>query len=209
MQVIEVVQGTPEWLAARAGNVTASKIADVMAKPRGKSDEAATRRNYKAQLVAERLTGQPQENGYVSQEMKDGTEREPLARAAYEIERDVMVEQVGLVMHPTIPNYGASPDGLIGGYLGMEIKCPKMATHIEWLLAGVVPAEHQLQMLSGMDCCERDEWEFVSYCPSMPQPLQLFIRRLHRDDQRIAAIRDAVEQFNAEVQELVDKLKRL
>src|SRR5690606_38503446 len=110
MKVIDFPQGSAEWLASRAGKVTASRISDVLAKI--KSGEAAARKDYRAQIVAEILTGKPQESGFVNAEMQWGTENEPFARAAYEVARGILVDQVGLVLHPEIERAAASPDGL-------------------------------------------------------------------------------------------------
>jgi hypothetical protein len=210
MNVIEVVQGTPEWLAARAGNVTASKITDVMAKARnGSQKDSVTRRNYLYQVAAERLSGKPCEDGFKNGHTDRGNELEECGRTGYELLHDVMVEQVGFVLHPSIANYGCSPDGLVGSDGMIQIKCPIIAIHCQYMTAGEVPAEYVPQMLSEMDTCDREWSDFVSYCKHLPAPLNLFVKRLYRDDKRIAEIRDAVEQFNAEVQEMVDKLKRL
>jgi hypothetical protein len=139
--------------------------------------------------------------------MDDGTNQEPFARALYEVTRDVDVDKVGFVLHADIPRYGASPDGLIAKDGGVEIKCPAPHTHIGYILDDVVPEQYQPQMLSGMDCCERPWWDFVSYCPIFPANLRLFVKRLPRDDKRIAEIQDAVSKFNADADVLVEQLK--
>lgn len=207
MRVVDVIQGEDAWRAARAGRVTASRICDVMAKI--KSGEAAGRRNYRAQIVSEILTGQPQENGFVSAEMKFGTENEPFARAAYEIANDVMVSQVGLVIHPTIDRAACSPDGLLADDGLVELKCPNSATHIDYILKGEVPADYQPQMLFQMACTGRTFCDFVSYDPRLPSHLQLFTRRMIRDDKRIAEMEKEVEKFLAEVDETLAALNKL
>ena len=132
-------QGTDAWRAERAGFCTASKASAVLATI--KSGEAATRKNYRALLVAERLTGTPAES-FQSAEMKFGTETEPLARMAYEARTGAMVEEQGFIKHATLPWTGCSPDGFIGADGMVEIKCPNTATHIETLLGKGVPSEH-------------------------------------------------------------------
>lgn len=201
MKIIDCVQGSPEWLAARCGKVTASRICDVLAKLK-KGGEPSCRRDYRIQLVAEILTGQT-EDQYVSKEMEWGTANEPFARASYEIAKNVMVEQVGFVLHPRIDRAGGSPDGLVGDDGGLEIKCPKTTTHIEWLLADVVPEEHQGQLLFNMACADRSWWDFCSYDPRLPEQYRLFVKRMHRDDTRIAEIEKEVEQFLLEVDSLI------
>lgn len=204
MKILDFPQGSAEWLQSRAGRVTASRIADVMAKI--KTGEAASRRDYKAQIVAEILTGKPQEDGFTNSAMQWGTEQEPFARSAYEVASDLMVDTVGLVLHPAIDRAAASPDGLAGDGL-LEIKCPKTATHLQYLLAGVAPAQYQMQMLWQMACTERAWCDFVSFDPRLPEDLQLLIVRFERDDKRIAEIETEVKLFLSEVDETIEKLK--
>lgn len=199
-------QGTAEWLHEKCGNVGASRIADVMEKI--KSGEAAARRNYRAELICELLTGQSQDS-YCSPEMQRGTELEPFARAAYEIRKGVMVDQTGFVMHPTVKRAGASPDGLVGEDGLLEIKCPKTATHIDYLLNGTVPSDYQPQMLWQMACTGRQWCDFLSYDPRLPEALQIFLVRLMRDNDRIAEMEKAVVQFNQEIDEVIERLKTL
>jgi putative phage-type endonuclease len=206
MITLDFNQGTPEWLSARAGRVTASRIADVLA--RIKTGEAAARRDYKAQLVAEILTGMPQGDTYINAEMQFGLDTEPIARAAYEAQEGVLVEQVGLVVHPRIERGAASPDGLVGDSGLVEIKCPKVATHLTYLLDGVVPAKYQPQMLWQMACCEREFCDFASFRPDLPPELQLFVVRFKRDDARIREMEAEVTIFLQEVIALVEKLKQ-
>ncbi|HYD33095.1 MAG TPA: YqaJ viral recombinase family protein, partial [Methylophilaceae bacterium] len=171
MKIIDFPQGTLEWLKARAGMVTASRIADVVAKT--KTGESASRANYRAQIVAERLSGQPQES-YTNDAMRWGIDTEPLARSAYEAHTGDFVEQIGLVLHPEIEWAGASPDGLAGGGL-LEIKCPNTATHIDYLLNKVPPTKYRPQMAWQCACTEREWVDFVSYDPRLPEKHQLFV----------------------------------
>ena len=197
-------QGTPEWKSCRAGKATASKMTDILAKI--KTGEAAARRDYRIQLVTELLSGEPVSNGFINAEMQWGTDNEPLARAAYEVKTGEFVEQIGFVDHPNILRSGASPDGLVGKVGLLECKCPKTATHIQYLLDGVVPVQYQPQMLWQMACCEREWCDFVSFDPRLPAHLQLFVARFPRDNKRIAEMEDEVIKFNAEVDALLAKL---
>lgn len=205
MKIIDFPQGSPEWLGSRAGKVTASRIVDVMAKI--KSGEAAARKDYKAQIVAEILTGKPQENGFTNAEMQFGTDQEPFARSAYEVAKDIMVDQVGLVLHPSIDRAAASPDGLVSTAGLVEIKCPKTATHMTYMLDGVVPAKYQPQMLWQMACTGRDWCDFVSFRPDLPADLQLFCVRFERDQKRITEMEAEVLAFLSEVDALLQKLR--
>ena len=204
MKIIDFPQGSEEWLTARAGKVTASRISDVLAKI--KTGEASDRRDYKVQVLTEILTGKPAESGFINAEMQWGTEQEPFARAAYEIAYETPVDQVGLVLHPKIDRAAASPDGLVGTSGLVEVKCPKTATHLQYLLAGTVPSKYQPQMLWQMACCERDWNDFVSFDPRLPAEYQLFKVRLPRDDKRIAAMEAEVIAFLAEVDAMHEQL---
>ena len=198
-------QGSAEWLAARAGCLTASAIADMLAKT--KTGEAASRANLRARLVAERLTGIPQD-GFSNAAMQWGNEQEPFARAAYEIHSGNLVDQTGLVMHPSIPYAGASPDGLIDDCGLVEIKCPNTATHIKYLLSGDAPKEYQPQMLWQMECTGRQWCDFVSFDPRMPSHLQLFVVRFDRDEDRLNDVRSEAVKFLAEVDGLIKQLTK-
>jgi putative phage-type endonuclease len=202
-----IEQGSPEWFAARIGKVTASKLNDVMATLKS-GGEAATRKNYRAQLIAERLTGTKMES-FTNAAMQWGTDNEPIARAMYEIKTGNDVAQVGIIDHSFIPMTAASPDGLIGNDGLIEIKCPNTATHIDYLLAGVAPSDYHSQMLWQMECTARDWCDFVSFDPRLPEDLQLFIVRFNRDEKRLAEMRIGVEKFLSEVSEIIEKLNNL
>jgi len=196
------IQGSPEWFAERCGKVTASRIADIMAKT--KSGPSASRANYLGQIVAERLTGRVQES-YSNAAMAWGTETEPLARMAYELRHDALVESVGFIPHQTISHAGASPDGLVREGL-IEIKCPNTSTHIDTLLDGVVPGKYVLQMQWQMACTGAAWCDFVSYDPRMPEHLSMFVKRVNRDEKHISEITESVIAFLAEVETTLKKL---
>lgn len=201
-----VIQGSPEWFAQRLGKVTASRLVDVLAKVR--SGEAASRAGYRAELVAERLTGKQQE-GFTNAAMKWGTECEPLARAAYEAEFGLLVEEVGMIPHPTIAMAGASPDGLVSIDGLIEIKCPETKSHIDTMLSGEAPAKYIPQVQWQMACTGRAWVDFVSFDPRMPADMQMFVRRVLRDDNLIREYEAEVIRFLAEVDETVSRLKAM
>lgn len=202
----ELVQGSPEWLQARCGLVTASRVSDVIA--RTKSGWGASRGNYMAELIAERLTGQPAQT-YVNAAMQWGLETEPQARAAYEFFTDATVEPAGFVLHPEIADSGASPDGLIGDAGLIEIKCPNTATHINTLLTKAVETKYIVQMTWQMACTGRQWCDFVSYDPRLPQDLSLFIQRISRDDEMVKQLETAVVEFLGELNQKLDALRNL
>lgn len=199
-------QRTTEWFQARLGKVTSSRVADVIAKT--KTGYSASRENYMAQLVVERMTNKIS-GSYTNAAMEWGVANEKFARAAYELKMDIMVDETGLVDHPTIPMAGASPDGLVGEDGLVEIKCPNTATHIETLLSGEPDAEYVKQMQWQMSCTGRAWCDFVSFDPRMPENLRLFVKRVQRDDSLIAELEEEVRKFLAELEGKVLKLKGL
>lgn len=192
----EVIQGTDALHALRLGKVTASRVADVVA--RTKTGYAASRANYLAELVLERLTGAKTE-GFTSAAMQWGTDQEPVARQRYEFANECEVVEVAFVDHPRIAMTGASPDGLVGDLGLVEIKCPNSATHLETLRFGAVPARYVTQMSWQMACTGRAWCDFVSFDPRFPPHLQMFVQRIHRDDARISELEAEVTAFLAEV----------
>ncbi len=200
----DIEQGTKDWFAARCGKATASRIGDIVAKT--KSGYSASRANYAAQLIAERLTGKP-DVGFSNAAMQWGTEQEPHARKAYEAETGAFVEQVGFVSHPTIADAGASPDGLVDAEGLIEIKCPNTATHIDTLLGGEIDKKYVLQMQWQMACTGRIWCDFVSFDPRMPPSMQLSIKRVPRDIALTASLQSDVSEFLEEIAEKVAALR--
>lgn len=197
---MSIEQGTPEWFAARLGKVTASRVADVIAKT--KSGPSASRENYLVELALERITGVG-EKSFSNSDMAWGTEQEPMARASYEAFTGELVKEVGLVPHPSIEHTGASPDGLVGTDGLLEIKCPKSATHVRTLQSKKPDGRYITQMQWQMACTQRAWCDFVSFDPRMPEGLQLFITRVERDPKVIEALEAEVKKFLEEVASMV------
>lgn len=195
-------QRTDDWFAARLGKVTASRVADVIAKT--KTGYGAGRANYMADLVVERLTGQ-KASSFTNAAMEWGTEQEPNAKAAYAAKTGILVEDVGFIDHPTVAMSGASPDGLAEDGL-VEIKCPNTATHLEYIFDGKPPQKYITQMQWQMACAGKPWCDFVSYDPRLPERLQLLVVRVPRDDDYIKMLEQEVTIF---LQELDDKLNKL
>lgn len=193
----DIEQGTDAWREIKLGKVSASKIADCMMK-----DSTAGFRNYRAQLVAERLTSEHADT-FSSGDMQWGDEQEEFARAAYELESCHDVQEVGFVDHATISNFGCSPDGLVGDVGLVEIKCPKTAQQMDYLIAGVVPKIYVKQVQTQLACTGRLWCDFVSYDPRMPIELQLFVVRVARDEGLIADIELSVIAFLVAVEDMV------
>lgn len=199
-------QKTDEWFTARLGKVTASRVADVMAKT--KTGYSASRENYMAQLVVERLT-QTKAESFTNAAMQWGTDQEPFARAAYEAAQGVMVEEVGFMSHPDIEMAGASPDGLVGDDGMVEIKCPNTAGMIEALLTQKVPAKYFAQMQMQMACAGRQWCDYVVFDPRMPVKAQLFVKRVPRDDVFIKEMETEIVKFLSEVDAQVQQLNQI
>ena len=201
-----IEQGSPEWFAQRLGKVTASRVADVIAKT--KTGYSTSRDNYMAQLVCERMT-QTVAESFTNAAMQWGTETEPLARAAYEAYADVLVDEVPMIAHPTIEAAGASPDGLVKDDGLVEIKCPNTATHIDTLLSQTVPGKYNTQMQWQMACTGRQWCDFVSFDPRMGDGLQLFVKRVLRDNAYIQMLEEEVRKFLVELDNKITKLNDL
>lgn len=197
------IQGSDEWFAERCGFATASRFKDVLAKV--KSGEAAGRRNYRAQLVCERLTGRPAES-YTNAAMEWGTATEPVARMAYEARTGNIVIETGFIKHDLIPA-GASPDGLVGDDGMTEFKCPNTATHIDTLLKGMSP-DHMPQVQGQMWITGRQWVDFVSFDPRLPERMQLHIQRIERDAEYIKTLEAEVIAFLSEVFDTIEQLEK-
>lgn len=200
-----IEQRSAEWYAQRVGKVTASRIADVVAKT--KSGWGASRDNYMADLIAERLTGQPAER-YTNAAMQWGTEKEPEAVAAYEFLKDCETVEVGFIQHPAIEMSGASPDRRISVDGLAEFKCPNTATHIDTILTGSIANKYILQMQWQMACDNRQWCDYVSFDPRMPANLQLFVKRVERDNALIDSLEKDVIKFLGELEFKIEELKR-
>lgn len=163
-----------------------------------KSGEAAARRDLRVQLVVERLTNTLQEDGYVNAVMQRGIDLEPKAMLAYAELADVSVRTVGFIQHDDLMA-GCSPDGLVGDDGGLELKCPKSATHLSYLKAGVLPKEHAAQVTHNLWVTGRAWWDFVSFDDRWPVRFQIFHVRVQRDQKAIDDYERAAKAFLREV----------
>lgn len=205
----EIIQGSPEWFAARCGRATASRIADIIAKGKGGA-VSASRKNYMAQLVCERLTGKVEET-YTNAAMQWGNDKEAEARAAYAfLHADGLeVTTAGFVDHPTIPMAGASPDGFVGEDGLLEIKAPLTATHIETMLTKRFPEKYFPQIQWQLSCTGRKWCDAVSFDPRLPDHLSMYVQRIPRDQKFIIELETEVSAFLREVSAQVEALKAL
>jgi putative phage-type endonuclease len=199
-------QRTPEWFAARLGKVTASRISDIISKTQ--SGYSASRANYMAMLICERLTGAAAES-YSNAAMQHGTDTEPMALSAYEAAQGVLVQAEGFVTHPSIEQSGASPDALVGDSGLLEIKCPNTATHLDTLLGKKMPTKHRPQVQWQMACTGRHWCDFLSYDPRLPERLQMFVVREVYDPVYVAGLETEVVKFLGEMENKIKELEKL
>lgn len=199
-----IPQGSDEWKALRAGNVTSTGIRQVMAN----SSEKLTRAKYARELAIERITGAPLPDNYKSEAMRKGNADEHLARESYDFTSGEESELVTFVRHPTIASAGASPDALVGTDGGLEIKCPNLQTHVKYCLDRDVPREYWLQMQWHMACTGREWFDFMSYAKELPMNLRKLIIRVTRDEAAIAKIETEVIIFNNEVELIIKRLNQ-
>jgi len=199
-------QGSQEWLDFRLGKVSASRVSDVMAKT--KSGPAATRKNYLMELLCQRLTGKREES-FTSAAMQRGTEKEPIARSMYEVDKGVMVDEVGCFVHPDMQNFIASPDGMVGSDGLLEIKNPNTAQHVDFLRTGKIDSGYELQMTAQMICTGRHWVDYVSFDDRLPLDLQYRCVRFHYDELRAAEVMKEVDAFLKELDALEAEMRGL
>ena len=200
----EIEQRSEAWFQARIGKVTASAVADVLAKT--KTGVSASRGNYLIKLAIQRVTGQIEES-YTNDAMQWGIDNEDQARVAYEIASGKFVDQIGFVDHEIIDWFGCSPDGLVDTDGLVEIKCPNSATHWEYFKTKEVPKKYFIQMQAQMSCTGRKWCDFVSFDPRMPEKSQLLIIRVPRDNTFIDLMETEVMEFLMEVFDEVQLMK--
>jgi putative phage-type endonuclease len=198
-------QRSEEWFAARCGSLGASQLNEALATT--KSGWGASRENLKNRIIAERLTGTPTES-FTNAAMQWGVDQEDNARKAYEAHTGTFVDEMGIAFHPVLKHTHASPDGLVGDDGLIEIKCPNTTTHIETLKSEKVPSKYMNQMLWQMRCVDRQWCDYVSFDPRLPAHLQLFVKRVERDDAAIAELEAKVGEFLTEVEGEIEELNR-
>jgi len=203
-EAAQIAQGTKEWHQLRLGKVTASRVADILAKT--KTGPSASRQNYLIELALQRTTGIIQES-YSNSAMEWGTQTEPQARVAYEVRTNNFVDQVAFIEHPSIDWFGCSPDGLVSDRGLVEIKCPNSTTHWEYFKYNRPPTKYVIQMQAQLAVTGRDWCDFVSFDPRMPDRSQLLVVRVDRDNDFIAEMEAEIKQFLSEVEVEVNLMK--
>lgn len=205
--VLHHEQRSPEWFAARLGRLTGSCAGEMLATI--KSGEAAARRDLRMRLVCERLTGQPQEDGYMNDAMRRGVELEPLARAAYEARTGEFVTETGFLSHDSLM-VGCSLDGHLGDFHTLvSLKCPKSSTHLAYIRGGVFPSTYVPQMLHELWITGAQAYDFMSFDDRFPAELQTFYIRVQRDDSAIAEYEKKALAFLAEIDREVEAIRTI
>jgi putative phage-type endonuclease len=205
-----IEQGSPEWMALRIGKIGGSRVADVLTEGRGGA-ESLTRKKYKNELIRERLTGKKLDT-YKTPAMQRGIDLEPMARAWYEVKYNTFVDQVAIVLHPTINGAQCSPDGLVEATNSLiEIKIPNPENHLDNILTGGKQLEQYYDQVQWQLACmpEKEFCDLVSYDPEMPDHLQGFVKRIYRDDEYINNMQNAVIAFLSEIETIVNNLKEI
>ena len=198
MIIHEMQQRSDEWYAVKCGKISASSVSDVLAGGKG-----ITRKKYMMRLLAENVSGIPQET-YKNGAMEWGIETEPLAKRAYEDSNYVAVKEVGFVEIDEFT--GCSPDGMIGDDGLIEIKCPNTSTHLGYILENKMPSEYVLQVQMQLWVCDRKWCDFVSYDPRVPKR-PLWSIRVERNEEKITEIKDGIKKFVAEMLDLKNKIE--
>lgn len=197
--IAEIKQGSKEWLKLKLGVLSASKADCIVAK--ADSDKRAT---YMAELVAQVCTGDSEE--LVSKYLDWGKDHEDAARSSYEFSEGVIIQQVPFVYMDENHREGCSPDGIIGEYKGVEIKCPYNASHyIKFLTEDKIKPEYVWQYQFCMRVTGATRWDFVQYHPNMRvRPLKVLLVEI--DEQKQKTFEDAVPQFISDMDKMLSKI---
>ena len=205
-----IEQGSPEWMALRIGKIGGSRVSDVLTEGRNGA-ESLIKRKYKNELIRERLTGKKLDT-YKTPAMQRGIDLEPMARAWYEVKYNTFVDQVAIVLHPTIDGAQCSPDGIVEATNSLiEIKIPNPENHLDNILTGGKQLEQYYDQVQWQLACmpEKEFCDLISFDPDMPDHLQGFVKRIYRDDEYINNMQNAVIAFLSEIETIVNNLKEI
>jgi putative phage-type endonuclease len=204
-----IEQGSPEWMALRIGKIGGSRVADLLTEGRGGA-ESLTRKKYKNELIRERLTGKKLDT-YKTPAMQRGIDLEPMARAWYEVKYNTFVDQVAIVLHPSIEGAQCSPDGLVEATNSLiEIKIPNPENHLDNYLTGGKQLEQYYDQVQWQLACmpEKEFCDLISFDPDLTG-LEGFVKRIYRDDEYINNMQNAVIAFLSEIETIVNNLKEI
>lgn len=217
MEILEMEQGTQEWLDARLGCLTASNASDLMSEPKSAADKAAGLLSdgaitYVLKIAAEAITGVRSEDDVTNRYTEWGHTWQPKATEYYERIMKVHVQQVGFIK--SAPHIGGSPDGLVGSDGGVEFKCPyNIHEHLRNLEITTpeqlkkVHKDHYWQCIQCMLIANRKWWDFVSFHPSFPAASRFHRVRIPRSAIEVGALRKKLDKGVEYIEELVSKHK--
>ena len=204
-----IEQGSPEWMVLRIGKIGGSRVADLLTEGRGGA-ESLTRKKYKNELIRERLTGKKLDT-YKTPAMQRGIDLEPMARAWYEVKYNTFVDQVAIVLHPSINGGQCSPDGIVEATNSLiEIKIPNPENHLDNILTGGKQLEQYYDQVQWQLACmpEKEFCDLISFDPELTG-LEGFVKRIYRDDEYIKTMEDKVILFLQEIETTVNNLKEI
>lgn len=192
-----IEQGTPEWHAIRKGKMTASNATAIG--NNGKGLETYTR-----EIVMKELSTK-EEDDYSNKDFDRGHELEPVARAMYELERGVTVEEVGFIERDEL--VGCSPDGLVGEDGGVEIKSLDDKAYFDFLLEGenAISSSHIWQCQMNLLITNRKWWDLVIYNPNFKQ--SMFVFRILPDEEKFKALEKGLAIGREQILIIKNKLK--
>ena len=200
MEIINCPQGSEIWFKHRIGSIGGSSIASVVAGGQGKM-----RKSLLYRLAGEILSGVKYE-GYKNADMDRGIEQETDARNVYAMEREIEVQQIGLVKMDEFTHY--SPDGLVGDDGLIEIKCVIPSVHIETIDTEKIDGGYIKQIQWGLIICQRAWCDFISWSP-LVKDHEIWVKRVERDEKTMNELFDGAAKFVDELKSLVLKIKRL
>jgi hypothetical protein len=198
-------QNTVDFYLDRLGSVGGSTVGDAIAMRKRGEGRLKASLDLMYELAAERVTGQPAKRVNA---LQWGVDHEDEARAAYAFVTNAAIIRPGVIRHPRIAGAHASPDAFVGDDGGLELKCPTSSTHLQTLIADAIPDDHMPQIVWNLACSGRAFWDFCSFDPRFPEGLQLFVKRLERDEAAIADMENAVETFLAELDGKLNALRK-
>lgn len=201
MQILNLEQGSDEWLQARSGLVTCSELDVLLVNGKGVCGFGTGAITYMNKIIGERMTGKPEPN-FSNGHTDRGHTHEPRAIELYSLINDSEVESCGFIINKFV---GYSPDGLVGKDGTVEVKSKLPKFQVEMLYNDEVPKEHVAQCQSGLWVSEREWCDFIGYCEGMP----LFVKRLYRDEEYIKNLEDRVTIFYHELERRMDVISNL
>ena len=195
----DVEQGSEIWHSLRLGKVTSSSNAIFMANEDKAFGEPA--KKLALQIALERINGFKSDVSYSNAHMERGHEQEPIARALYEQENFVNVDNGGFF---DLGAHGDSPDGLVGDDGVIEIKSVIASTHYATLKRNNFDPSYLWQIIGHLDCTNRQWVDFISYCSEFPESKQLLVYRIWRKD-----CLDHIERLRARRNEFLNLVRTI